>query len=172
MAVGTSARIPSSPVERALTAAGAIVLISWIAFAVAVWRDIPARVPVHFGASGLPDAWGDRAGLLLLLVIGVVLFAALSVVERLPQLANYPVTVTPENAQTLYRLGRQLILTLRLTTTCIFAYIFWASVRVAQGQARGLSIWFLPATLLVVGGTIGIIVPKMLRLKHGTRPST
>jgi uncharacterized membrane protein len=171
MAVGTSARIPSSPVERALTAAGAVVLLSWIAFAIAVWGKIPARVPVHFGASGLPDAWGDRPSLLLLPVLGVVLFAVLSAVERLPQLYNYPVTVTPENAQALYRLGRQLIVTLKLTMTCIFAYIFWAAVRVAQGQMRGLSVWFLPVTLIIVGGTIALFVPKMFRLKQGPRPS-
>ena len=167
----TSTRISSSPVERALTAAGAVVLVSWIAFAVAVWGKIPARVPVHFGASGLPDAWGDRPSLLLLPVIGVVLFAVLSVVERIPQLANYPVAVTPENAKALYRLGRQLVATLRLTMTSILAYIFWASVRVAQGEARGLSAWFLPATLIAIGGTIALFVPKMYRLKQGARPS-
>ena len=34
-------------------AAGAVVLVSWIAFAYVVWEKIPARVPVHFGATSV-----------------------------------------------------------------------------------------------------------------------
>ena len=31
------------------------------AVAVWLWPDVPARVPVHFGADGQPDRWADRS---------------------------------------------------------------------------------------------------------------
>jgi uncharacterized membrane protein len=32
---------------------------------IANWSDLPARVPRHFGISGLPDGWGAKTGLWL-----------------------------------------------------------------------------------------------------------
>ncbi|NMC28218.1 MAG: DUF1648 domain-containing protein, partial [Syntrophomonadaceae bacterium] len=36
-----------------------IVLIKW-------WHQLPAVVPSHFGATGLPNAWGAKSSLFLL----------------------------------------------------------------------------------------------------------
>ena len=154
-----------------LQLAGVAVLMALCGYAFAVWGRIPPRVPVHFGARGLPDAWGARSSLLLLPVLGVALFVVLTVLERFPRLYNYPVRLTAQNAEALFRLGRQLVVTVKLTTTAILAYLFWASTRVALGEMPGLHAWFFPATQMALGATKLSFVPRMIRLKSRARPS-
>ncbi len=43
---------------RALMWVLALGLLAWAAW---LWPDVPARVPVHFGPNGQPDAWADRS---------------------------------------------------------------------------------------------------------------
>jgi uncharacterized membrane protein len=161
--------IPRTAFERVLQLTGIAVLMTLMGYAVAVWGQMPERVPVHFGASGLPDAWGPRSSLLVLPVLGVTLFAALTVLERFPRLSKYGAAMPPENARALQRLGRQLVATVKVTTTAVLAYIFWGSTRVALGEMRGLHAWFFPATFLALGATLVFFVPRMVRLKSGVR---
>ena len=163
--------VPRTAYEQVFQIAGVAVLMGLCGYAFAVWAKIPARVPVHFGARGLPDAWGARSSLLLLPMLGVLLFVVMTVLERYPRLYNYPVSVTAENADALFRLGRQLVVTVKLTTTAILGYLFWASKRVALGEMPGLHAWFFPATLLALGATMLSFVPRMIRLKSRARPS-
>jgi uncharacterized membrane protein len=165
-----SSSVPRTAYERVLQLAGVAVLMALCGYAFAVWGRIPPRVPVHFGARGLPDAWGARSSLLLLPVLGVALFVVLTVLERFPRLYNYPVRLTAQNAEALFRLGRQLVVTVKLTTTAILAYLFWASTRVALGEMPGLHRWFFPLTLAVIGATLAVTLPRMIRLKSGARP--
>ena len=46
--------MPSRAVMWAL-AVGLVAGAGWL------WPDVPARVPTHFGADGVPDAWSDRS---------------------------------------------------------------------------------------------------------------
>lgn len=52
--------IPRSPVELWLEviAAAGILWGCWII--VQYWDALPQRIPIHFGLSGRPDAWGDK----------------------------------------------------------------------------------------------------------------
>jgi hypothetical protein len=44
---------------------------------------------------------------------------------------------------------------LMLELTLVFTYITWRTSEHAFGRARGLGVWFLPATLLVIFSTAG-----------------
>jgi uncharacterized membrane protein len=167
MAPAPGSSIPRTPFERVLQLATVAVLMILMGYAVAVWGKLPARVPVHFAASGIPDAWGPSSSLMVLPILGVVLFVVLTVLERFPRLGKHRVALARENAEALQRLGRQLVLTVKLTTTAVLAYIFWASTRVALGEMRGLHAWFFPGMLAVLGATLVVFVPRMVRLRSG-----
>jgi uncharacterized membrane protein len=160
-----SLRIPRTNGERAFELTGLVVLLSWLGLVARTWRTLPERVPVHFDAFGTPNGWAGRGAALLLPVVGSSLYVVLSVLQRFPRLYNYPVRVTAHNAERLYRLGRQLLLSVKLILTCAFTFLFFSTVRVARGEASALTPWFLPAFLLPLLAMTSVFLIKMLKAK-------
>lgn len=126
-----------------------IVLIKW-------WHQLPALVPTHFGANGLPDAWGAKSSLFLLPAIAVGLYIILSAASRYPALYNYPVRITQENYQSQYVLARSLLSFLKTEVIWIFACINYLTLLTALGIRSGLGIIFMPITMLIIFATIAI----------------
>ena len=58
-----------------VTAALAVVA-SFVVLARA-WPELPQRVPVHFGITGFPDAWGPKAAAIVWPLIILLIFSAL-----------------------------------------------------------------------------------------------
>ena len=63
------------------------------------------------------------------MLLCLVLYIGLTVLERYPQLYNYPVQITRDNIKIQYRLARTLITTLKLATTIIFMLIIASAIR-------------------------------------------
>src|SRR5690349_21757430 len=80
--------------DYALEATGALLLALFLIVA-AGWRELPERVPIHFGVDGNADAWGNRLSSLMLPLIAVVLYGFLTALSRFPHAFNYPVPITP-----------------------------------------------------------------------------
>ena len=38
-----------------------VLLLCMIGAALAVWPDLPDRIPVHFGIDGRPDGWAEKS---------------------------------------------------------------------------------------------------------------
>lgn len=134
----------------------------------AVWDRLPARVPTHFGMSGAPNAWGSRNSLLLFAIVPLVIHVGLTVLSRVPWLYNYPVKVTEENFERLYRQGRGLILWLRTEIVWLFAVLGWKTIQVATVQASGLGPRLVFPALGVIYGTVIYFIVLMYRAR---RPS-
>ncbi len=112
------------------------------------WGDVPDRVPTHFNAAGRPDAWGSKASLWLLPVIGVVSFGSLTVIARLKG-ARREV------------LG--LLTVLKTIVAVSFAYIEVRIIMTAMGLANGLGSWFLPVMLGSLGATVLVAMKRFRR---------
>ena len=56
-------------------AAGAVILIATIAYTASRYRELPDRVPLHFGITGIADSYGPRS--FVWLIVGVQLLSAL-----------------------------------------------------------------------------------------------
>jgi hypothetical protein len=140
--------------DYALEATGALLLALFLIVA-AGWRELPERVPIHFGFDGNADAWGNRSSSLLLPLIAVVLYGLLTVLSRFPHSFNYPVPITPENAETQYRLAIRLLLVLKNALIGVFFAIYIGVWTTAAGVQRGLSLWFLPVALFCLLCPIG-----------------
>jgi len=140
--------------DYALEATGVLLLALFLIVA-AGWRALPERVPIHFGVDGKADAWGSRSSSLLLPVIAVVLYGSLTALSRFPHAFNYPVPITPENAETQYRLAVRLLLALKTALIAVFFAIYLGVSATAAGVQRGLSLWFLPVALFCLVCPIG-----------------
>lgn len=136
-----------------------------------LWPSLPARIPVHFDASGLPDRVVERSAGAWFLLPGIGTAMGLAFAFALPawilRLAanNSPFLNVPRK-QDFARLSpaaRQraivpMIVLLRMIaaeTALVFGLILWGSARVASGA------WsVLPPTL--VWGSIGVLTATAL----------
>lgn len=134
---------------------GAIALLALLLIVLFSWKLMPARVPIHYGLSGAPDAWGARELALVLPALAVLLYALLTAVAAVPHTFNYPWPITPQNAERQYRLARRMLLVLKNLIVLIFIVVFVKTWRTAVGTQTGLTPWFLPVVLLLVAGVIG-----------------
>jgi uncharacterized membrane protein len=157
--------IPRTRLDHALQVISALCVLGFSGFGVYVWPSVPAMVPRHFGFDGTPDAWGERGGMLVLPIVGLVMYVSLSVLERFPHIYNYPVAVTNQNARELYTLGRRWLSVTKTILTASLGFAFYATVQTARGELRGLSQWYLPVLLLTLSAVTGIVLVRMWRAK-------
>ncbi|SJN09973.1 hypothetical protein FM113_07850 [Leucobacter sp. 7(1)] len=80
-----------------------------IAVALIRYPALPDSVPTHFGITGEPDAWGPPSSMFLLLAILAALVGGMTWLSFHPRYFNFPVEITDDSAQTMYRLGEQMI---------------------------------------------------------------
>ena len=113
------------------------------------WMAIPQKIPTHYRFGGQPDAWGNKSSCVVLLVIGGVMWLMMWGIEQVPMIWNTGVQVTEENRVRVYRILKNLLVTIRLVIAAIFA---WMEVCSARSQPLGS--WFMPLTMLLVFGPI------------------
>jgi uncharacterized membrane protein len=131
-----------------------MLLVLLIAIPVFSLNDLPDRIPVHFNSAGQPDGFGNRTSLWILPVTGAFMYLLLTVIGAFPQIYNFPVKITPENALTQYRLATRLIRILKTVILVLFSFISYQTIRTATGNASGLGKAFLPVFLLITFGVI------------------
>ena len=128
------------------------------------YAELPRRIPIHFNALGVANGWGDKSSLWLLAGVTCVLYLMLTLVRFLPQsLINLP--VGPDRRAAAMPIAMEMIDWLKAEMVWIFAALIWAVVAVAQGRNAGLSVWFLPVTLVAVFGTIAFYIVRMMRVR-------
>ncbi len=123
-------------------------------------------VPTHFNAAGEVDGWSGKGALLLLPVIAILVYAGMTALERLPKkMFNYPVKVTPTNADSLHKLGLGLIRSMKVFLVFLFAYINNSAFFIAEGGGTRMNVsvaWGIIAAMFVV---VGIYIVLMIREK-------
>jgi uncharacterized membrane protein len=137
----------ADPTTKWLRRAGVLVSLALAAWAVVAYFSLPLVIPVHFGISGQPDAYGHRSSVLWLALVFVVLTVGVAVMSRHPRLFNYPVPVTDENAERLYREGERMLVWLLAPLQVIFFAVIQA---VLQDGAVTWLMWVGLAGLFVV----------------------
>lgn len=157
--------IPMTPLQQMMIVAGAIGVIVGFGIVARYWPDLPQTIPTHFNGLGKPDGWGGKSSLLAVPIIGLVLYAMMMVLSRFPQIYNFPVTITEENAADQYQMARTLVIWLGTFIPWMFTYLGWMSVQNAMQKAEGLGGWFLPATLVVCFAPLIVYLMKASRIK-------
>lgn len=157
--------IPLSNLEKALETVSLFTVIAVLAVQFILWKDIPNNIPTHFGPSGTPDAWGGKGSLIMLPFVEIGLYILLTVVGKFPHAYNYIVEITEQNARYQYQNARTLISWLKADLVIVFGYIQYKTIQVALGRASGLGAGFVLVFLLVLFGTVGYYIVRMLKRK-------
>ena len=103
------------------------------------YAALPDRIPVHYGADGVIDGYGDKSMIWVLLAITCFIVGLLSVTELFPKYWNIPFKVTKENQARVLTIAWHMLSTTKLIVTGVFAYL---AIKVTQGG--NLSAYFAP----------------------------
>ncbi len=148
------------PEYLGLVALGALVAVTYQGA-----ESLPARIPTHFGAGGLPDGWGPKSSLYPPLGIAAVIYLGLTLLQRVPELYNYPVQVTEANRKRLRSLAVGLVRWIKAEMALTFACLQWTVVQVGSGQAAGLSSAVMIGLAVLLLGTVAGFTVGMVRTK-------
>jgi len=164
-----------SLLTRILLASTILIVIALLAFSTAVYADLPARIPTHFDAAGVPDGFGARSSWWVLPSISVA-SAALTigialVLPRRPDLLNLPskqeILALPRDAQiAVVREAQPGLLLLGMMTASVFLFLQYATWEVTQGRtATGIGnlIFIVPIVGIALLPALLIPVRRALR---------
>lgn len=118
------------------------------------WASIPARIPIHFDGAGSPDRWGDKAALMGLVGVPLVLGLLLLGLRHLVARGSYPEALPPERLATVHATARLMLAGVTAATTLLFAALLTSTIQVALGTKQALPGWLLPAFLTAVFGVL------------------
>lgn len=153
-------KIPRSPYDRLVNVVGVCSLGGTTAWLLAAWKQIAARIPVHYDLRGHVDRMAGKGSLWVLMAVGWVMFLALSVVEHFPQIWNTGVQVTLKNQERVYRTLKNMLGTLKLIIAVLFSYLVFQSA-----FGGNLPPQFLPLFLLVTLGSLAFFLVRLIRLR-------
>lgn len=113
------------------------------------WPQLPGTVPIHFNATGIPNGRASKDTLWILPLLGTVLYLILTLMAKNPYSMNIPIQVDRENPE-IRSLLLSMTITLKAVVLLIFLCVVWFSIDIALGNAEGLGLWFLPATIAAI----------------------
>ncbi len=136
--------------DRLVETIGWLVLLATWILILRNYAELPGSIPIHFDATGQPDAYGDKGNILIPPLIAVILYAGLTLLNKFPHLFNYPVKITVDNAARQYRMATRMIRYLKLIVVLIFGILSMRTLQLATGNSEGLGRWLLPIILAVI----------------------
>jgi len=158
-------KIPKTRSERVWDLIGAVSYFGSVLFLAVVWERLPASVPAHFNAAGEIDRWGSKGELLLLPMMGAFIFFLLHILEKFPEIHNYPRRFNEKNAASFYLASRKMMNQIKNICLAIFAFLLFESASIALGWRDGIGIWLLPimTAALLFPIVIGIVRQKRIK---------
>lgn len=154
-----------------VTVASAVVGLAVIGETWARWSEIPQRVPMHFGASGAPDAWGAKgfATMMTLPIMTLLMPPLLGVVAVLTARAKRAVRRgggASVAAQARFRRATvRLLSAIAILASAMLGLVSHGALQVALGRAAAL-----PAIALPLGIAMGVVAlggALWLTYRHG-----
>lgn len=149
-----------------------LVIIGWLCvfinFVIVLlfYFDLPETIPIHFNFKGEPDGYGNKSYIWSLPILNLVLYLGLNLVatKLKPWQYNYPVTVTNENAPTLYSMGIQMIIWLNLGIAILFTFLSLHTLLLAKGIIVPNLGWVIPVLTAVITITPFLYIIKMFKI--------
>jgi uncharacterized membrane protein len=124
---------------------------------------VPDQIPTHFDIAGRPDGWGSPLSLLLLPVVALFLYGAITTASRFPSAFNYPTRVTAQNRDSLQQIALNMMAWIKAELCSLFAVIQYSTIDTARQARNGLSPLLMPLALVIVFGTVVAHIIAMRR---------
>ncbi len=146
--------LEQTPADRILEGVAAAGLLILLVLPAVYYQELPGTIPIHFNAAGAADGYGDKSMVWMLPLIGLGIYLMMTFINRRPHIFNYPVKITPENAEQQYKTATRLIRILKAAIMLLFAYICWGMIQGALSGQASLGPVFLWITLGAIFGTL------------------
>ena len=110
-----------------------------------------AEFPTHFNLlTGVPDNWGGKVEMLVLMGVAVAVYVLLVLCCRYPNLMNYPARITEENKEKLYSLGVSLGQRMNWLMMLTFSLTINCSALIAIGVMERFPVYMIWISLLAI----------------------
>jgi uncharacterized membrane protein len=156
--------LPTTKMERIFQSLSIVCILMAVIYIASVWSSLPNTVPTHFNAAGEPDGWGGKESIWFLPVLSTFLFILFFFLSKVPHLHNYPMEITEENAEKMYRASKKLLAVIGFEVCFFLAIAAGGTVQSAFGK-DGLGWWYVPLLLIVLFSTIFFHLYKLTKIK-------
>ena len=134
-------------------------LLAYVIVLVCIWSRIPGTVPTHFNAAGIADSYGGKGILWIEVIAATVILLLLSLIEKVPSIWNFPVAVTEENKERLYKIALVMLGAIKILTTGLFIDVGVSSL------VTRFPVWPMYIMLGAMVIVIVVAVVQMIRAK-------
>ena len=142
---------------------GLTALVAALVHIIMNWSVIPAEVPQHYNFAGEVDEWAAKPFIFFPPVIGIILWIGMEVAKRFPQFINMMDDTQSRNDEQ-NRIAINMIISLQLEVSLLFAYLSVKDVYVAQGHTFGLgNLEMLIILLILLGTAIGFSIYSFVK---------
>lgn len=135
-----------------------LILLAATIFVLINWNSLPEQIPSHYDFKGQVNAYGGRGILIFTMVMGWVLVLSMIVISWFPSIWNTGIERTPANAAAVNRITKDMLNVMEVALAILFSYMM---IVPAMGIAMG--VWFMPAFLITIFGTIIVTVVRLIR---------
>jgi uncharacterized membrane protein len=130
------------------------------------FNELPTRLPSHFNIYGQPDLYRDKSAILIFPFLSLVLYIGLTILNKFPNVFNYPVKITNENAERLYTIGTKTIRILKFVIIATFFFLTYRTIKIVLNNTDDLGLYFLPIYLITIIILILTMIYKMVKKKQ------
>ena len=137
-----------------------ISLLNRISFAILLTAFVPltywgklegAEFPTHFNLlTGVPDNWGGRGEMLILMGVTAAVYVLLVLCCRYPRMMNYPAKAAKEDKERLFPLGVALAQRLNWMLMLLFSLMINCSALMAIGVMERFPVYMIWISLLAI----------------------
>lgn len=113
---------------------------------------------MHWGVNGMADSFGSKVGLLFVPGIAAILFAGISILQRHPNIWNFPVKLTDENRDRVYSISLTMLLSVKAVCLASFFEITYSMVNL-----KNMYLWIMIGELGLLFAIIAIGTYKCVK---------
>lgn len=125
-----------------------VVILSLIFFA-AHYNKLPVKIATHWNTAGVTDGWGDRSYVLILPIIMVVAYLALTVVSNVPAIYGRKIDIRARNVEKKYKNARDFLIWSKIEVSLMLAVVTANFARTGSMKASALFIVVLSVFAII-----------------------
>lgn len=92
------------------------------------YSNIPQTVASHMDITGKVDGYSNKNSLLISSGVNLLILVVLGLLIKSPKSANYPIEITDENRESVYKKMQFFLSILAIITTSIFSYMVFKAI--------------------------------------------